>query len=98
MIHRDDRLALLEAALRGRVSRRDLVRRAGALGLGTAGVAALLRAMPTSARRQEGTPAAGQACSGAITWALESDQVNLIPYGGVSGSNMWGKELMYDSL
>ena len=98
MIHRDDRLALLEAALRGRVSRRDLVRRAGALGVGAAGVAALLRAMPASAHRQEGAPAEDRACSGAITWALDSAPDNLIPFGGVSSANMWGKEFMYDSL
>ena len=36
--------------------------------------------------------------TGSITWALESDPANLIPFGGVSTSNMWGKEFMYDSL
>jgi len=35
---------------------------------------------------------------GKLVWALESDPVNLIPYGGVSTSNMWGKEFIYDSL
>lgn len=35
---------------------------------------------------------------GKITWALEQDPVNLIPFGAVSTSNMWGKEFMYDSL
>ena len=37
-------------------------------------------------------------CTGSITWALDSDPVNLIPFGGVSSANMRGKEPMYDSL
>ena len=52
MIHRDDRLALLEAALRGRLSRRDLMRRGGALGRGAAGGAGLLRGLAAAARRR----------------------------------------------
>src|SRR5690606_3258279 len=36
--------------------------------------------------------------TGSVTWALPSDPANLIPFGGVSTSNMWGKEFMYDSL
>ncbi|MSP11648.1 MAG: hypothetical protein EXR62_01690 [Chloroflexi bacterium] len=44
-------------------------------------------------------PAAGSPKSGGkLVWALESDPVNLIPYGGVSTSNQWGKEFIYDSL
>ncbi len=35
---------------------------------------------------------------GKLVWALESDPVNLIPYGAVATSNMWGKEFIYDSL
>src|SRR5262245_8005481 len=35
---------------------------------------------------------------GKITWAIDSDPVNLLPYGSISTSNMWGKEFMYDSL
>jgi len=35
---------------------------------------------------------------GKLVWALDSDPVNLIPYGGVSTTNMWGKEFIYDSL
>jgi peptide/nickel transport system substrate-binding protein len=100
MIHRDDEMALLNAVLRGRIGRRDLVRRAAALGLSAPVVSALLQvSSPTALAYQgDGTPAAGAMCSGAITWALESDPANLIPFGGVSSANMWGKELMYDSL
>ncbi|MDF3040643.1 MAG: extracellular solute-binding protein family 5, partial [Thermomicrobiales bacterium] len=100
MIHRDDEMALLNAVLRGRVGRRDLVRRAAALGLSAPVVTGLLQASSSAALAHQGngTPAADTVCSGSITWALESDPANLIPFGGVSSANMWGKELMYDSL
>jgi peptide/nickel transport system substrate-binding protein len=100
MIHRDDEMALLNGVLRGRVGRRDLLWRAAALGLSAPVVSGLLGVPSPSARahQESGTPAAGAMCSGSITWALESDPANLIPYGGVSTSNMWGKEFMYDSL
>lgn len=94
MFHRDDEMALLNGVLRGRVGRRDLLRRAAALGLGATAFDALARVpAPVAAAHQDGA-----ACTGAITWALDSDPSNLIPYGGVSTSNMWGKEFMYDSL
>ncbi|HZG66145.1 MAG TPA: hypothetical protein VEZ12_05345, partial [Herpetosiphonaceae bacterium] len=99
MIHRDDEMALLSGVLRGRVGRRDLLRRAAALGLSAPVVSTLLQASSATAlaHQGDGTPAAAT-CSGSITWALESDPANLIPFGGVSFPNMWGKELMYDSL
>lgn len=99
MIHRDDEMALLSAFLRGRIGRRAFLRRAAAFGIAIPAGSALLGAgsSPASAH-QESTPAAGATCTGSITWALDSDPSNLIPYGGVSTSNMWGKELMYDSL
>jgi peptide/nickel transport system substrate-binding protein len=99
MIHRDDEMALLSGVLRGRVGRRELLRRAAALGLTAPVVSELLGIPPSAAlaHQESGTPAAAT-CSGSITWALESDPANLIPFGGVSSANMWGKELMYDSL
>jgi peptide/nickel transport system substrate-binding protein len=100
MIHRDDEMALLNAVLRGHVGRRNLLRRAAVLGLSAPAVSGLLGVpLPSALAHQEGgTSAAGATCSGSITWALESDPANLIPFGGVSTSNMWGKEFMYDSL
>jgi peptide/nickel transport system substrate-binding protein len=99
MIHRDDEMALLNAVLRGRVGRRALLARAMALGLSAPAVSALLGVADRAAlaHQDAGTPAAAQ-CTGSITWALDSDPANLIPFGGVNTSNMWGKELMYDSL
>lgn len=38
------------------------------------------------------------AAGGSVTWALESDVDNLIPYGATPTANMWGKEHIYDSL
>lgn len=90
-------LSLLNDVLRGRCSRRELMARAAALGLGTAAVATLVGAIDRrEAGAQDGTPVTEP--TGSITWAIESDPVNLIPYGGVSSSNMWGKEFIYDSL
>ncbi|MBA2598950.1 MAG: ABC transporter substrate-binding protein [Chloroflexia bacterium] len=100
MMHRDDEMTLMNDVLRGRANRRDLLRRAAALGISAPMVSALLGATSSAAAAHQdaGTPVAGTMCSGAITWALESDPSNLVPYGGVSTSNMWGKEFMYDSL
>ncbi len=92
MVQHDTSLTLLDDVLRGRVTRRGLLARAGALGLGTAAVAKLVRLHDATVRAQ------GSAPSGSVTWALESDPANLIPFGGISTSNMWGKEFMYDSL
>lgn len=98
MIHHDDEMALLNGVLRGRVDRRALLRRAAALGLSAPAVSALAQLPTPAAAHQDAATPAASACTGSITWALESDPSNLIPYGGVSTSNMWGKELMYDSL
>jgi peptide/nickel transport system substrate-binding protein len=35
---------------------------------------------------------------GKITWALQADPVNLLPFGSITTQNHWGKEMMYDSL
>jgi peptide/nickel transport system substrate-binding protein len=35
---------------------------------------------------------------GKLTWAINQDPVNLVPFGSISTSNQWGKEFMYDSL
>src|SRR5437868_5704389 len=29
---------------------------------------------------------------GKLTWCIEQDPVNLVPYGSISTSNQWGKE------
>ena len=97
MTHRDDAFTLFTGVLRGRVGRRDLLLRAAALGLSAPVIDTLLGTQASLAAAQDGTPEA-VAATGSLTWGLEQDPGNLIPYGGVSSSNMWGKELMYDSL
>ena len=49
MNHHDDSVELLSDVVRGRLSRRDLLRRAAALGLAAPTVVALLGAMPEGA-------------------------------------------------
>lgn len=96
----DAQLGLVNDVLRGRVSRRDVLKRAAAAGIGAPAACALLSLAPphAAAHAQESTPAADTECTGALTWGMVSDPVNLIPFGGVSSSNMRGKEFMYDSL
>jgi peptide/nickel transport system substrate-binding protein len=95
MTRADDSLSLLNDVLRGRCSRRDLIARAAALGLGTAAVANVVGVLDRGEAAAQTPPAEP---TGSVTWAIESDPVNLIPYGATAGSNMWGKEFMYDSL
>lgn len=94
----DDRQSVLHALLQGRLSRRVLGLRAGALGVGGLAAGSFGAHLTGSVAAQSATPAADTTPTGAITWAIESDPVNLIPYGAVAGANMWGKEPMYDSL
>ena len=35
---------------------------------------------------------------GKVTWGIEQDPTNLVPYGAVATENHWGKEPMYESL
>jgi peptide/nickel transport system substrate-binding protein len=35
---------------------------------------------------------------GSVTWAIDQDPGNLIPFGATPTANLWGKEFMYDSL
>jgi peptide/nickel transport system substrate-binding protein len=60
---------------------------------------------PTAAGAATAAPAATTAAApagvktgGSLTWALEQGPDNIIPFGGVSGANQWGKEFIYDSL
>jgi peptide/nickel transport system substrate-binding protein len=57
---------------------------------------------PAAQEEPAAAPAAEEAAEptqgGHVTWALDSDPVNLIPFGAVNTSNQHGKEFMYDSL
>jgi peptide/nickel transport system substrate-binding protein len=91
----DDRNTLFQHILRGRISRRELARRAAAVGVAGAAAGSLGGLAVGNVLAQDaGTPEP----AGSINWAIDSDPVNLIPFGAVAGANMWGKEPMYDSL
>ena len=92
------------------ISRRQFLKGAGAVG-GAAVLSAIIAACgppPTAAPANTAAavvPAPTSApavvkpkSGGKITWAINQDPVNLIPFGAISTSNMWGKEFMYDSL
>lgn len=82
----------------GELDRRELLKRAGAVGAGVVAAGALagsVEAAPKATRRRvAATPKRG----GKITWALEQDPVHIAPFGGILTSNHWGKEFIYDSL
>lgn len=96
----------LSALLRqGKLSRRAFMRRSLLAGMSLGAAQALLAACtPPAAEPAAQAPAAAPApagepqSGGEVTWAIESDVVNLIPFGGVSTANHWGNEFMYDSL
>lgn len=91
MARQEQELALVADVVRGRISRRDLLTRAAALGVSAPAFGALLAALP-------GEAAAQAAPAGEITWALESAPPNVIPFGGIALAQWQGKEFMYDSL
>jgi peptide/nickel transport system substrate-binding protein len=98
---------LQEYLIQGKISRRHFLHSAVMMGLSLGAAQSLLAACaPTAAVPAAATPAAEAApaaatspiSGGELTWAINQDPVNLVPYGGVSTSNHWGKEFIYDSL
>src|SRR5919106_4119557 len=85
----DDEMKLLGDLMRGRVSRRSLIRRGAALGLSATAIGTLVKAYDTVA--QGGEP------SGEVVYALESAVPNMAPFGGVSQAQAWANEHIYDS-
>jgi peptide/nickel transport system substrate-binding protein len=90
MSNHDAGLHLLNSFLRGRMSRRDAVKRAAALGLGASAIGSLVQLDEASAQATVPT--------GELTWALETTVPNIIPFGGIALAQWQGKEFMYDSL
>jgi peptide/nickel transport system substrate-binding protein len=86
----DDPMKLVGDLARGRVHRRDLIKRGLALGLGAPTIASLVRAYDTAA--QGGEP------SGSVIFALDQAPPNMAPFGGVSQAQAWANEHIYDSL
>ena len=82
------------------VSRREFLKRAGMV---AGGVALSSVAAACAPRGAAPTPTAAPGAlkpkyGGKLTWAVEQDVANLIPFGPVNTSNHWGKEHIYESL
>ena len=45
-----------------------------------------------------GTAAAGTAQRALVTWALETDPVQLLPFGSITTESYWARQMIYDSL
>jgi peptide/nickel transport system substrate-binding protein len=88
----DPGIHLLNSFLRGRIDRRELFKRAAALGVGASALGALARLDVHDAAAQEGGP------TGDITWGLSTNVPNIIPFGGIALAQWQGKEFLYDSL
>ncbi len=94
MSDHDAGLHLLNQFLRGRMSRRDAVKRAAALGLGASAIASLVQLDEAAAQ----ATAEATTPTGELVWGLETAVPNIIPFGGIALAQWQGKEFMYDSL
>jgi peptide/nickel transport system substrate-binding protein len=90
------------------ISRREFLRLAG-MTAGSAAFAAIIAACGPAAAPPAATSAPAAAATavpaaakpkvgGKITWGLEQDHTNLLPFGAIATANQWGKEYMYESL
>jgi peptide/nickel transport system substrate-binding protein len=86
----DDEMKLIGDLVRGRVSRRILIKRGVALGLSATAIGTMVKTYDTMA--QGGEP------SGEVVFALESAPPNMAPFGGISQAQGWANEHIYDSL
>jgi peptide/nickel transport system substrate-binding protein len=77
------------------LSRRELLVKAGAIGVGTVVSGSLAGEARSAVRRRYATPIRR---GGKITWALEIDPQHVAPFGALVTSNHWGKQYAYDSL
>ncbi len=89
MFGNESEMHLLNCFVRGRLSRRELAKRGMAVGAGAA--------LAGPAVLAGGGAAAAQGV-GEITWGLETNVPNIIPFGNIALANWQGKEFMYDSL
>ena len=98
----DNGLFLLNQLVRGRISRRDALKRGAMIGLGTSALATLAGFAPGSAGAQdatpESTPQSKVVPSGEVTWGLETVVPDIVPFGAISLAEWQGKEFIYDSL
>lgn len=86
-----------EGPAEGTLDRRDLLKRAGAVGAGAVAAGALAGGATAAPKRRLGgrpRPRRG----GRLIWGLESDPAHVAPFGGILTANHWAKEFAYDSL
>jgi peptide/nickel transport system substrate-binding protein len=88
----DHGLQLLGQVVRGRISRREALKRGVALGMSIPALGALGMVAPERAGAQGGDP------TGEIVWALSSPPPNLLPFGALSLAHWQAREFLYDSL
>jgi peptide/nickel transport system substrate-binding protein len=81
---------------KGELSRRDLLVKAGAVGVGAIAAGSVAGGARAATRRSFATPKVRY--GGRIVWALEQDPVHVAPYGAILTANHWGKQAAYDSL
>jgi peptide/nickel transport system substrate-binding protein len=77
------------------LDRRELLKKAGALGAGAVAAGALGGTAKAATKRHRATPIKK---GGRIVWGLESDPAHVAPFGGILTANHWAKEFAYDSL
>jgi ABC-type transport system substrate-binding protein len=78
------------------LSRRDLLAKAGAVGVSAVAAGSLARGASAASKARFATPAPRR--GGTLTFGLESDPVAVAPYGIAAGAAHWAKEHTYDSL
>ena len=80
----------------GEVSRRDLLVKAGAVGVGVVAAGSLTGGATAARKATFATPKIRR--GGRLIMGLESDPVAVAPFGMAPGAAHWGKEHTYDSL
>ena len=81
---------------KGHMKRRDLLAKAGAIGVGAVAAGSLAGTARAGSTARAATPKIRR--GGRLIMGLESDPVAVAPYGMAPGAAMWGKEHAYDSL
>ena len=81
---------------KGELSRRDLLVKAGAVGVGAIAAGSVAGGARAATKRSFATPKIRY--GGRIIWALEQDPVHVAPFGAILTANHWGKQAAYDSL
>ena len=79
----------------GELDRRELLKKAGAVGAGAVVAGSLAGGAKAATKRPRATPIRK---GGRIIWGLESDPAHVAPFGGILTANHWAKEFAYDSL